>query len=179
MHVNFATKKKLELNINSLKQVEFNRLTMMAIAAIFLIIMLVFGFVQKQRLDKNIKVKMALSLEVDKKNQTKPDKKQNKETKIFSKEDVANLYTKRVLWSEALMALTKNIPTGVWLSSLKNKSSLEIEIHGEATNQLVVASLIQRLQEAAAFKTVRLQTSERSKEKNKSTLRFVALCELN
>lgn len=77
------------------------------------------------------------------------------------------------------MALTKNIPTGVWLSSLKNKSSLEIEIHGEATNQLVVASLIQRLQEAAAFKTVRLQTSERSKEKNKSTLRFVALCELN
>jgi hypothetical protein len=176
MHINFATKRRINLDPKMLKEIKLTRLVVVSTAGVVIALMLLFGLVQKLRLDHISWKKSRIEAEVNKLRQNEPLQDLNF-SNIGDKDKVFAKYDGRVMWSGILKDITNHITPGAWLSSVKsNESGTMLVISGLAVDQPSVAELVRSLQSIKSFRQVRLSSSKANEAGDKTKVVFNVDC---
>lgn len=184
MHVNFATDKKFEFNLKGLEALyrdfTLNRFNMLAIASAVLLFMILFGTVQKFRLD-------SVELDVAKiEKEAMALKKQMKGANVgvhnVSKGEIFFKFDKRPNWAALLKDASKSVPRNVFLQSIKSgkdkNGGLTLEIKGQASDQSGVVDLTTALGNTGSCGNVKVVSSEAAQKTDTSALNFTIMCDV-
>lgn len=159
MHINFASKKSFEFSISSLRDMKFTKLVMAAVALSMLLLMILYGAVQKVRLGSFIREKERLENEIAR---AREKTLSMGETIINSggKTEIIGEYENRIKWPELLNSVSAKLPRRIWLSSVSGASMTgKVHLSGEGPDQASVAELISVLQNSGTFAYVGILSS--------------------
>ncbi len=179
MHINFATKKGLPLDLKALKEFRLNRLMMVVIAGGMLSLMLIYGSVQKLRLELLNHEKDRIERQIIDLRQGAPIERSNM-TNFAQKDGVLANYDKRIMWADILRKLTNSVTSGVWLEGIKSAADKKsvVTITGQAVDQSAVAEFVRSLQNIPEFKEVRIESSTMAEKDKKTSVAFILECSL-
>ncbi len=179
MHINFATKKGFPIDLKGFKEFQFNRLAMAAIAGGVLLLMLIYGGVQKLRLELLNHEKSRIEQQISSLRKGAPLEDTNL-TNIAQKDGIFAGYDKKVMWADILKKLTNSVTSGVWLEGIKSGAEKKgvVAITGQAVDQSAVAEFVRSLQGVTEFKEVRVESSTMSDKDKKTSVAFVLECQL-
>ena len=181
-HINFAPTFKLDLSVKglqklfsaeNLKKLKFNRFVMTLFAAAILMLMLIFGVIQKFRLDHVLTEKEKVRIETaNMKRGLTPT--ETIDTGHAEKNNVLEKFEKRIIWSVVLNELSQSVPQRIWLKSIEGGSKADdsVMLSGEAPDQFAVSTMINSLQKAGYFEDIQLVSSDVVKGSKSSAVLF-------
>jgi len=180
MHVNFAKSRRFSFSLKTLRDLRHFKLTrgnLFLIAIGILAFMILFGVVQKIRLDllqgQLTKIKsstMAL--------QGGGDLKGEMANLIVGREVALAKYNNRTLWNGVLKGLSNKISSGVYYESVENEGETSVKITGLASDQSAVTELVNLLDEADVFDNVKLISSSIMQKDDVDMVEFQIKCNI-
>lgn len=158
MHVNFISHRKLNFDLSALKELKLNNMMILLIVGTSLLLMGVFGLVQKFRLDSIMSERTMITQVVD--NMKTELASKGVSSSLLGKSTLLSKYNQREDWSATLYQIAESVTDGIWVQSIKcDGAKRMVEITGESPSQNTVAEFMDALNAMEGFGKVRLQQS--------------------
>ncbi|MBI2091581.1 MAG: PilN domain-containing protein [Deltaproteobacteria bacterium] len=158
MHINFETKRNV-FEMILLKGLEVNRLLMVFFVIGVIMLMVLFGLVQKFRLDYLGAKRIKMEHQVIELRKGTPLENLSIASSA-GKDQIFINYEEKIIWSDILKELSVYCPENVQVTQFKSTSSgRTVNIGGDAPDQASVADFVKALQGSGTFKDVKLLSS--------------------
>lgn len=172
-HVNFLEPKKFsfkQFNLQQLRQLELNYLWVVVSVSALVLLLVIYGLVQRHRIGKLGEEVAIVQAEVKRLagGTVKP-------TGPAQKASIVDSLYQRVVWAPVLDTMASATPDTVWLRSAKGSLSTRmLELHGVAVDMSAVSKYEQELSQKMVFRKVMVMSSVEEEGVNKKKqLKFV------
>lgn len=154
-HINFLEPSKFSLSQFNLRNFEMNYFWMMVLAGLILLLMMMYGLVQRLRIGA-LNVELEAAIEAAKASGGAPAGPSGAQ-----KATLADELRQRVAWSPILNAISNHTPDGISLNYIKGISTgaRSMQIEGVGADVLTAARYKEELSQIPYFAKVLLQSS--------------------